>query len=145
MSLKKENGFTGVDISIAIIILFIFVSIISTLSYQFNTSNKKIQTRGEAIEIAIDEIEKVKSKGFNEFKGLNSQSTIDKNGNELKEQPIEGRTGFYKTVLVQDYNEINTASNIKEDLVKKVTIKITYQYQKEEQSIELSTILAKES
>lgn len=145
MNFKKENGFTGVDISIAIIILFIFVSIIANLTYQFNTSSKQIQIRGEAIEIAIDEIEKVKNMGFKQFDGLNSTSIQDINGNSFENQPIEGKNGFYKTILVEDYSEINTSAEIKENLVKKVTVTISYTYKSEEQSVNLSTILSKES
>lgn len=141
MNFKKENGFTGVDISIAIIILFIFVSIIATLTYQFNTSSKQIQIRGEAIEIAIDEIEKIKNSGFDQFNGLNSTSDQDINGNSLVNQPIEGKNGYYKTIFIKDYSEIN--NNAKDNLVKKVTVEISYTYKGEEQSIELSTVLSK--
>lgn len=141
MNFKKENGFTGVDISIAIIILFIFVSIIATLTYQFNTSSKQIQIRGEAIEIAIDEIEKIKNSEFDQFNGLNSTSDQDINGNSLINQPIEGKSGYYKTIFIKDYSEIN--NNAKDNLVKKVTVEISYTYKGEEQSIELSTVLSK--
>lgn len=144
MNLKEENGFSGVDISISIIILFIFISVIATLWYEFNSSSQKIKKRGDAIEIAINEIEDIKSKGFVEFEGLNSKSEIDKNGKNLKEQKIEGKSGYYKTILVQDYNEINTLPNIKENIVKKVSVIITYQYKGEEQKVELSTIFSNE-
>ncbi len=143
MKFKKNNGFTGVDISIAIIILFIFISIIATLSYEFNLSSRKLQTKGEAIEIAIKEIEKIKRNGFQEVEDLNSKSEKDKNGKQLKNQLVDGKEGYYKTILVQDYNEISTRTDIKENLVKKVSVIITYQYRGEEQSVELSTIVSK--
>lgn len=143
MKFNKNNGFTGVDISIAIIILFIFISIIATLSYEFNLSSRKLQTKGEAIEIAIKEIEKIKRNGFQEVEDLNSKSEKDKNGKQLKNQLVDGKEGYYKTILVQDYNEISTRTDIKENLVKKVSVIITYQYRGEEQSVELSTIVSK--
>ena len=143
MKFKKNNGFTGVDISIAIIILFIFISIIATLSYEFNLSSRKLQTKGEAIEIAIKEIEKIKRNGFQEVEDLNSKSEKDKNGKQLKNQLVDGKEGYYKTILVQDYNEISTRTDIKENLVKKVSVIITYQYRGVEQSVELSTIVSK--
>ena len=40
--LKKENGYTGVDASIAIIVIFIFVSIIANLIYASNSRAKEI-------------------------------------------------------------------------------------------------------
>lgn len=141
MNFKKENGFTGIDISIAIIILFIFVSVIATLTYEFNSSSKQIQIRGEAIEIAINEIEKIKNSGFDQFDGLNSTSIQDINGNSFVDQTIDGKDGYYKTISVKDYSEINT--NAQENLVKKVTVTISYTYKGEEQSVELSTVLSK--
>lgn len=141
MKLNEEKGFTGVDISISIIIIFIFVSIIATLSYELNSSSQKIKSRGEALEIAINEIENIKSKGFIEFENLNSTSNIDKLGNELKNQSIEGKSGYYKSILIQDYSEINTMTNIKENLVKKISVIISYKYKGEEEKINLSTIL----
>ncbi len=143
MKLKEEKGFTGVDISISIIIIFIFVSIIVTLSYELNSSSQKIKARGEALEIAIYEIENIKGKGFLEFENLNSTSNIDKMGNKLKNQSIDGKSGYYKSILVQDYSEINTMPNIKKNLVKKISVIISYQYKGEEEKIELSTILTK--
>lgn len=143
MNLKEEKGFTGVDISISIIIIFIFVSIIATLSYELNSSSQKIKARADAIEIAINEIENIKGKGFTEFENLNSNSDNDKMGKKLKNQSIEGKSGYYKSILVQDYCEINTMPNIKENLVKKISVIISYKYKGEEEKVELSTILVK--
>ena len=34
MKLKSEKGFTGVDVAIAVVVLFIFVSLIAIMSYR---------------------------------------------------------------------------------------------------------------
>ena len=59
--MKSEKGYTGVDIVISVIVLFIFVSIIATLSYSFNSSAKEIELKSKATEIAITQIETMKN------------------------------------------------------------------------------------
>ena len=145
MKIKKEQGFTGIDISVAVVILFIFISIIATLSYQVNSTAKAIERRGEAIEIAIQEIEKIKNQGFKNYEGTNSESTQDKQGNSFKTQSVEENEGFYKTITVKDYTEMDGNSDKIFDVVKKVTVSITYKSQGKDQKVELSTILSKES
>ena len=145
MKIKSESGITGIDISISIIIIFIFVSIIATLSFQVNNTAKSLERRGEAIGIAIQEIEQIKNKGFENYQGLNSQSTTDNEGNNLKNQPVNGKEGYYKTIKVQDYTELEGNGAKIEDLVKKVTLTINYKMNAQEQSVELTTILSKEN
>jgi len=145
MKSRKEEGFTGVDISIAIIILFIFVSIIATLSYQMNSAYKEIARRGQAIEIAVEEIEKIKNERFEKYQGLYTTSTTDSEGNNLANQPIEGRQGFTKNISIKDYTEIAGNEDKIKDVVKKATVKIAYKSKGEEQTVELSTILSKDS
>lgn len=145
MKINKEDGFTGIDISIAVIILFIFTSIIATLSFQYNTSAKEIQRRSEAIEIAINEIEKIKNDGFDKYEGIYKTSTTDKEGNNLENQVIEGKQGFYKTILIEDYTDIEGNEDKIKDIVKRVTVKISYKFKAEEQNVQLSTVISKES
>ena len=52
-------------------------------------------------------------------------------------------TGFYKTVIIEDYADSH--ENKVPDLVKKVTVRIQYRFKAEEQTVELSTIFSKES
>lgn len=145
MELRKQEGFTGIDISIAIIILFIFVSIIATLSYQMNSAYKEIERRGQAIEIAVEEIEKIKNDGFEKYQGLYATSITDNEGNDLVNQEIEGKQGYTKTIIIKDYTEITGNEDKIKDAVKKATVKIAYQSKGEEQTVELSTILSKDN
>ena len=52
---------------------------------------------------------------------------------------------FFKTIIVQDYADLDNNSEKIPNLVKKVTVKISYMFQAKEQSVELSTILSKEN
>ena len=60
-------------------------------------------------------------------------------------QKVENKEGFFKTIIVEDYADLDNNSEKIPNLVKKVTVKISYMFQAKEQSVELSTILSKEN
>ena len=124
-----------VHIIISVIILFIFVSLISTMFYNFNVSGKELERRSEAVNIAVSQIEQIKINGFSQLI----------NGNDISwnKETIEGKEGYYKTITVEDYAD--TDETKQRDVVKKVNVKITYKFKNQEQNVELSTILSKES
>lgn len=141
MKLRSEKGFTGIDISISVVIIFIFVSIIAALIAQVNSKSKEISLKNDATYIAINEIEKVKSNGLEEYVG---KSEADGNNVICENEEIENEEGFYRTITVLDYADVEKDEAIEKDIVKKVTVKISYMYRNEEQKVELSTIVSKE-
>lgn len=135
MDLREQKGFAGSDIIISVIILFIFVSLISTMFYNFNISGREVERRSEAANIAVSEIEQIKINGFSQL--------INGNDISCNKETIEGKEGYYKTITVEDYAD--TDETKQRDVVKKVNVKITYKFKNQEQNVELSTILSKES
>ena len=115
------------------------------LVYRFNSSAKEVELKSEATSIAVEEIEKVKQDGFEKYDGMNKDTKEDKNGNSLENQKVENKEGFFKTIIVEDYADLDNNSEKIPNLVKKVTVKISYMFQAKEQSVELSTILSKEN
>lgn len=144
MQIYSEKGYTGVDIAISIIVIFIFVSLIATLIYRFNSSSKEIELKSEATYLAIGEIEKIKNNGFETYDNLEQNATQDNEGNYLVNQPTD-KEGFFKTITIMDYTEIPGREQKVQNLVKKVTVKISYTFQAKEQIVEFSTILSKEN
>lgn len=140
MNFRNEKGYTGIDISVAIVILFIFVSIISMMIYQMNSSSKEVQLKTDATYLAINEIENIKNQGIDEYIGKSVA-----NGNNIITENQEVEEGYYKTITVIDYTDIDGNQDKTKDLVKKVTVKISYMFKAKEQSVELSTVLSKES
>ncbi len=134
MDLREQKGFAGSDIIISVIILFIFVSLISTMFYNFNISGKEVERRSEAVNIAVSEIEQIKINGFSQL--INDDISCEK-------KAVEGKNGYYKTITVEDYADTDTTKQ--KDVVKKVNVKITYKFKNQEQNVELSTILSKEN
>lgn len=132
MHFKNEKGYTGIDIAISVVVLFIFVSLIAFLSYGFNSSAKEIELKSQALSLAIDEIETIKSTIT-----MENINTLDTETQEMRTQ------GFYRTITVEDYADIEPTKT--RGLVKKVTVKIQYRFQTKQQTVELSTIVTKES
>ncbi len=132
MNWKNQKGYTGIDIAISVVVLFIGITLIATLSYTVNITAKEIEWKSMATEIAVEEIEMIKNTIT--LENINTLPT------DTKET---SKTGFFKTIEVQDYADINT--NKIRGVVKKVTVKIQYKFKKQEQTIALSTIISKES
>ena len=87
MKLRNNKGFTGIDIAVSVVIIFIFISIVSMLVYRVNSKSREIELRGNATYLAINEIEQLKNNGYNLY-GERSK----KNGNSIvcENEEIEG-------------------------------------------------------
>ena len=144
MKIKSNKGFTGIDIAISVIVLFIFVSLIAVLVYNNNSSSQELELKTEATYIAIDEIEKIKNNGFEKYESLNKDSNEDEDGNPLNQSVKTDTEGFYKTITVKDYTDIEGNEGKIPNLVKQITVKITYMFKAKEQSVELTTVLSKD-
>lgn len=130
--MKSEKGYTGVDIAISIVVLFIFVSLIASLSYRVNSSSQEIELKSKASELAVSEIETIKNKTWEDI------ITEDPAYREMTE--IE--EGYYRTILVQDYHDIDATKT--PDIVKRIIVQIQYNDKGKTQTVELSTLIAKE-
>ncbi len=125
MKSQAEGGFTGTSIAIAIVIIFIFVSLIAMLLYNYNSGMRDVQLKAKATEIAISEIENIKSMNFSDVEAVDAK---------------EVETGFYKSVILVDYADINSEAT--SDLVKKVTVEISYKFKQKINKVALSTIIS---
>ena len=100
MNVKSQKGFTGIDITIAIIVITLFVSIISVVFYNITISSKKIERKTEATYIAQDVIEKIKA--------LNYDDVIETEGTE----PVEISEYKKSDTLIIDNKEYDSAYTI---------------------------------
>ncbi len=133
VKMKSEKGYAGVDIAISILVLFLFVSLIATLSYQANSSSKEIELKSKATQIAVTEIELLKNKTWND---ITTEDITYRETTEIEE-------GYFRTIQVQDYHELDDTKNI--DIVKKITVQIEYRFKGKTETVKLSTMIAKES
>ncbi len=140
MKLRSEKGFTGIEIAVSVVIIFIFVSVIAILNYRISSAAKEIELKSDATYLAINEIESVKSDNFSKY---NNRS--EKNGNSIIVNNEEIKDGYYKTISVIDYTDLPGNENKTENIVKKVTVKVSYMFKAKEQTVELSTVVTKEN
>lgn len=149
MNVKSQKGFTGIDITIAIIVITLFVSIISVVFYNITISSKKIERKTEATYIAQDVIEKIKA--------LNYDDVIETEGTE----PVEISEYKKSDTLIIDNKEYDSAytieikvkkyvpnsngqeNNDSNDLVKIINVNVLYKIGKEVENVELTTTIVR--
>lgn len=133
MNVKSEKGYTGIDIAVSVIVIFIFISIISMLSYNFNSTSMEIEYKAEALDIAINEIENMKTKSWQQ---ITTEDTAYRETQEVKQ-------GYYRTIIVEDYHDIDNSKQTQ--ILKKITVRIEYKFKKNMRKVELSTLITRET
>ena len=139
MNLKKENGVTGVDIAISIAIIMIFVSVIASLFYNVSSESTNLKRRAQATEYEIKEIENLKAKTMDDI--ANNELSY-----EIPEtNPEEIAPGYNKSVKIEDYKELKGDDGIEENIIKKITVTVSYKVNGKSESITLEAMVTKES
>lgn len=137
MNFKSEKGLTGIDITVAVIVLTLFVAIITSLFYSINLTSLAIERKKEATSIAIKIIEELKVTDFN---------LLEKQEKAEYYKNAEGKeTPYYKEVIITDYADMEGNTDKVKGLVKKVTVKMSFKVGKNTESVEFSIIRKKES
>ena len=79
MRLKQEKGITGIDLTIAVILISIFMGTILTVFTAVQKNSTKLERETEAMYYAVDTIENVKSLDFLQLpkKGTEKIENID--------------------------------------------------------------------
>lgn len=141
MIIKEEKGVTGIDISISLIVITIFISMIASLIANININAEDTQRKTKATSYAIQEIEKFRALGYSteyEGKGINEKEI-------LKEEDIlenQRFTGYHKEILIKDYVLISNDNTKEANLVKEITVEISYKLAGEEKNIKISTYIS---
>lgn len=143
MHIKEEKGLTGIDIAISVIIITIFIAIIANLISNINLTSEDTKRKTIATSYAVQQMEIIKAQGYienYEDKGINKKDTIidediNKDGNF---------TGYHKKVTIKDYTLIKNDSKAQTNLVKEITVQISYKLAGKDENIEISTYIKKE-
>lgn len=140
MNIKSEKGITNIDITVSIILITLFVTIIATLMYSINVNSNSVDRRTEATNYAINIIEDLKAK---DFASIDGEAT-----NDFEEITTDDgqSTGYSKKVTITDYADLEENKDddtIIPGLVKKVTVEISYKDGNMTQTVDLSTVITK--
>lgn len=133
--LKEENGITGIDIIVSVIIITMFVAIIAIIFSNITSNSKGIDRKTEATYKAISLIEEIKNAGIE-----NVDKFIDAEGSSILDEE-KNPTPYTKKVTVIDYTEMEGNEDKIPGIVKKVTVEVSYQNGGKTEKVELSTLL----
>lgn len=152
MIVKNEKGITNIDLTVSIILITVFIALIATIMYTINANFNSIERRTEATNYAINEIESLKAKNFEDLQDTPTDGTNDFVNIIVKEgegnTANEKATGFSKKITIIDYSNLpenQDDDTILSGLVKKVTVEIAYKDKNRIETVELSTVIAKNS
>lgn len=134
MNLRKNCGFTSIDISISIIIIIIFAGVITTILYNFAIESKKVERKEQATSIMIDILEYAKGAGFQNITVDYLKAYVDSKYADLKGYTIDIKCENETDVL--EFDEINSNAD---HVAKKVTVNIKYLVGKNEQNLDIYT------
>lgn len=150
MKIKKNKGFVGVDTSIAIIILLIFIPTITAMIYNINKENKNVERKSQALNFAVNAMETAKGIAMQDLtlenmeKGItNLYSTEIQQNSNMTDGIInisKDNVNYNLTITIQDYNEID--NTVAQNKAKQVKVIVTYLSGGKEQKIELSTAIS---
>lgn len=135
--IKQNKGFTSQDVVISIIIIVIFVSIITTLFYNFYISTSAKNRNAIALNCIIDVIEQAKMLKYDEL----DQTKIEELLGTLKSDKTIPN-GYEVSVELQKYNELEGNTD-KKDLIKILKVKVQYLVGQKTEKIEISTLITK--
>ncbi len=140
MNLRNQKGFTGADVIIAVLVIAVFGSIIIGLYNNYTIVSKEVERKAQATQYAIGVIEEIKQNSSTYF---NSENANKKEITVYNNETIADNTAYSKTAIIKDYAATNTKAQL--GYVKEVQVVLNYKLGKEVQSVELNTIIAKES
>ncbi len=141
MRIKEENGFTGVDIAISIIVITIFIAMIGNLVININLNSKRAERKLIATSYAVQEIEKIKAQGIIPYIGKGVQDEY------IVEEDIfqnDFFSGYHKKIVIRDYVLIKKDNTKQQDILKEVTVEISYKIENKESNVIFSTYITKE-
>ena len=139
--IKSENGFTGVDIAISVLIITIFITVIGNLIMDINLNSKSIERETTATSYAIQTIENIKGLGIERYTGQGITEPF------IEEEDIyidNEFTGYHKKITTEDYVYLKNDSNKQADILKKVTVEISYKVANKDKNVTISTCISKE-
>ncbi len=143
---KKEQGVTTADIIVAVILVSVFITILLVTATNLTKNQTVLERQSQAMHYAIATIELAKGQEFSSLppvgtnkiegiEGLEDGYILDKRGE---------KTPYYRTVTVQDFTELKGNEGKQPEILKKVTVDISYQLKNEEKKVTLSTTIAKD-
>ena len=138
--LKSNKGITGADAVLGVALAILFFGIIATLSYNIYVTSSSLKRSSKALEYITSTFEYVATQYYDNVTEDNIKEYI----NNLDEKISTNEGKPYKAqVSVTKYNQIEGNTD-KLDLVKEITMSVTYKLGDKDQTIEIKTAKSRE-
>ena len=140
MFIKNQKGIAAIDIAISIIVITIFIALIGNLIVNINLNAKDSERKTIATSYAVQEIENIKAKDFQEYtdKGIQEPYVIEED--IMKDNNF---TGYHKKITIKDYVLIKQEPRPPPNIVKDATVEISYKLGTEDTIRRLATYISK--
>ena len=150
---KKNSGFAGIDISISMIIILIFIPTIFGIVYNIQKINADVKRKSTAVNIATNVLEIVKSEAYSDITASGNKLNTDikkKYETSTYKNTDKEETGYnyvyYKTIVENgEHYQIQLGiknyypSDIdRQDYVKQVKVRVFYPYGDSVKDIDIS-------
>ena len=133
MKFKSSKGFTGIDISVATIILIIFSSIVATLFYNNTKKKKKMERQSIATSLCIEIIEALKESTFDELPETNENAMTIETLQAISGKTINIPNGYVPNIIIEDYKNKN--------VIKILRVTISYKENNKTEEVKLETLV----
>ncbi len=137
---KNENGFTGVDIAMAVLIITVFMTVIGSMYINLYVSNAKILREEKAIGYATAILEKVDEKYYDEVND-NNFAVVNQADGKKSVCDVVMEKGYNPQVQIVVYQP---NGDNEQDFVKTIQVTIQYTVGKKTEQVNLQTIKTKE-
>lgn len=136
--LKNSKGITGADAVLGVALAMLFSGIIATLAYNIYVTSNSLKRSSQALEYITSTFEYVANQYYDDITADSIKVYI----NKLDTDNISTEDGnrYKATVIVSNYNPTNETL----DLVKEITMSVTYKLGNKDQKIEMKTAKARE-
>ncbi len=139
--LKSNKGITGADAVLGVALAILFSGIIATLSYNIYVTSSSLKRSSKALEYITSTFEYVATQYYDNVTEDNIKNYIStKLDGKIS---INEGTPYKAQVSVTNYNQMEGNTD-KLDLVKKITMSVTYKLGDKDQTIEIKTAKSRE-
>ncbi len=139
--LKSNKGITGADAVLGVALAILFSGIIATLSYNIYVTSSSLKRSSKALEYIKSTFEYVATQYYDNVTEDNIKNYIStKLDGKIS---INEGTPYKAQVSVTNYNQMEGNTD-KLDLVKEITMSVTYKLGDKDQTIEIKTAKSRE-
>lgn len=160
-TLKTDNGFTTVDALIAILIIALFTGIIATIIYNIYLANTSIKRMSIATgyitsifeytekiyydDVTIENLKKHIQETESNFytNNENNKIVIESNNNDEIKEEFGNPNAYTINIYIEYYNKTE-GNTEKLDLIKQITVTVSYKLGNKNQSISMTKIKQRE-